>query len=359
MDDAQLLSFGIEAADTNIQIRQYYDIPPIFDHIIKFHYQGTEKKVVVVGNQSDLYYAVHARNILREECGLSAPLVDIHLLPRIHLEGFDEILVCYNRHLVSPYLQSWQPPQKLSIVYLDDLISMHHWIFAIAESLSRVFSLRDIVRGLLGQPVEETRALQFDAWAAVSRAMQERAKQYRNVFIYGSGCGVLPLLLRKHARIVRVYESNPVYLNNIRVAQHLGKLSVYDEAQFAEDMDRATDEDCVIFCDALNRTAEPALLSPLLARAGRYYLTAFLSSRTKPEQAAIFRTVREGQNVPFGREDRRDRRCYGATHSIWLPRENALRETLGAEYRTIYESNEHFGRAEEYASGYVALSVGG
>jgi len=357
VEHAFVLSIGSEVENYEIPIRDHFNIPHVFDHIVKFHYAGTKKRVLVLGSQKDDYYGIHIRNILREECGIMAPLVELRLASRVNLDDFDEILICYNKYLVRPLLAHWTDQLNTPIVYLDDLISRYHWIFHLCESLSSVFNLRDIIRGLMGHAVEETRALQFDAWTALRRDLAERASGTRNLLIYGSGCGVLPFLLRNCGANVRVYESDPVYKSNLRVAQHLGKFSFYEDSQFESDLDRLTDEDCVVFCDAINRCADPSEIVPLMKKAGAYYLTSFLSTATKPMQPALFRDIGDA-NVAFGRENRRDRRCYGLAHYIWLPRENSLREALGSEFRKIYETNEYFLRPEEYASGYVALAVG-
>ena len=355
MESAQLVSFGLESQNYEIPIRSHFQVANIFDHIVKYHYYGSNKRLLILGSHNDSYYGAHVRNILREECDISAPLVELPLASRVRMEDFEEILVCYNKALVKPVLRPWGEQLKIPATYLDDLISKYHWIFQYCETLSSVFSLRDIVRGLMGQPVEETRAQQFDAWSAVRRDLLARAKDTRNLLIHGSGCGLLPFILRDCAKSVRVYESDPIYQNNARVAQYLGKFSVYEEPQFETDLRRVTDEDCVIFCELFNRCDEPAQIASMMRRAGSFYLTSFLSCPTKPLQPAIFREI-GGQSIAFGREDRRDRRCYGATQRLWLPRENALEDLLGGEFRSVYQSNEHFGRPEEYASRLVALA---
>jgi hypothetical protein len=355
LQSAQILDFSQEIQEYKISIRSFYHLPHIFDHVVKYHYQELGKRVLVLGTHDDSYYAVHVRNILREECSFSAPLVELQFAERVELNDFDEVLVCYNKYLVQPLIKSWASKVSLPIVYLDDLIARYHWIFHYAEALSTVYGLRDVVRGLSGQPIEETRALQFDAWRALRRDLIARGKHIRNLFVHGSGCGILPLLLRDCATNVRVYDSNPAYNSSLRVSQHVGKCSIYEESQIGVDLKRVTDEDCVVFCDSFNRCADPADVVTLMASLEDYYVTSFLSCPTKPMQRAMFRAVGD-RNVAFGAEDRRDLRCLAFTHRIWLPREGTFEELLGTKTRVVYENNEHFGRNEEYASGYVVLT---
>jgi len=358
MQDALLTSLGTELAETSIRIKDHYCGPAIFDHIVKFHYDSHPRDVLVLGSSTDSYYGVHVRNILREECGINAPLIDIQALPRIVVAGFAEILVCYNRAQVEPYLTSWAPPAGTSLVYLDDLLSRYFWLFTVTQSLETVFSLRDTIRGLLGQGVEQTRALQFDSWNAVAKHIREAARKHDTLFLVGSGCGLLPTLLRGLAKKIVVFESDPLYLSNLTVAAQFSPCEIAPFADFHNVLGASNDAwNCVILCDALNRISEPERLEPVFSRLADYYFTGFLSCETKPPRPAVFRKI-GARNIAFGQETCRDRRCHGEMPWIWLPREKSLNDIFQvSEFVTLHANDELFVRHDEHASAYVALKI--
>jgi hypothetical protein len=81
----------------------------------------------------------------------------------------------------------------------------------------------------------------------------------------------------------------------------------------------------------------------------------FVASETKPDRAAIFRRIGR-RNVAFKPEDRRDLRCYGSSRMIWLPHDKSIKELLGTtNFNKVYETNEYFARASEYASAYMVI----
>jgi hypothetical protein len=363
---AHLHSIGQELRLGATQIRSHYQILPIFDQLVKFEFAQTNSNVLLVGNIDDSYYAVQIRNILREECGVAAPLVEIELLAAVDLQGFDTILICYNKASVDRQIAAWKTAAVPPIIYLDDLISKYHWLISVCGSLNEGFKARDVVRGLLGEPVEETRALQFDGWNALRAVLEARNVRYDKMMIYGSGCGLLPVVLRKVASAeIVVYESDPVYLSNLRLTQAIVNFGVRREADFADDLlasneRRGAATACVILCDSANRVADPEDLAKILSIAsGPLFLSMFVSSKTKPAEAAVFRRVAE-RNIAFNPQYRRDLRCYGTGPVIWLPREKAVKDLLGtSKFNFLYETNEYFASDNEYASAYLVIEAAG
>jgi hypothetical protein len=364
--DAHLYSLGRELAISRIKIRMHYQTLQMFDQLVKFEYVGSTNRILVVGSSEDSYCGAQIRKILRDECDIYAPLVDIELLSSVVLDQFDIILICYNKAQVHWTISSWRTADLPRVVYLDDIISKYHWLISICESLSKVFRISDIVRGLLGEPVTDTSSLQLDGWNSLRSHLENVKTRYANILIHGSGCGLLPVVLRHCVGSqLTVYESDPVYLSNLRLTQTLANFEVKPQEEFLPNLlDAKSRGDvrgtCIILCDSVNRIADPKDLAEILGPPSiPLFLTMFVSSETKPDQAAVFRRIGE-RNIAFNAQDQRDRRCYGSSQSIWLPREKSVRELVGtSKFITLYESNEYFASNREYASSYVVIEVGG
>jgi hypothetical protein len=362
VDSAYLASLAQEVSDEPISIRDFYQNAHIYEHLVKFEYANTTQRLLVTGDRSDAYFGVHIRNILREECGVRAPMIDIELLHSANIHEFDEIIVCYNKGQVQHHIEDWKPADCPRLVYLDDLISKYFWLLEICELLWSRLGPRDVVRGILGQSVEQTSALQLDGWNALRTALLARSEPIGRLVLHGSGAGLLPLILRDvPAKSKIVYESNVLYRKILNASKAYIGFDIAPEEQFLADADGKKSGsgrgECVIFCDTLSRISDPKYLPPYFAGLQSWYATMFLSCETKPHQAAIFRKIGD-INAAFGRVDARDMRCYGQTRAIWMPRERGLSD-LFRDYAIsrIYESNDQFSQGNEFSSGYLVIEA--